>query len=188
MIAFVKQNRESNNFVLMEVPIPEIAEHEILVQVKAIGVGIQDGYFFPQNMLFPYPIGIEGAGIIKKTGKQVVDFQVGDKVAFISVLEPKGGGYAEFAVLGRNSVIEPIPIGMSFSEAAAMTVAGNAITKVFKTLDLKPGDTLFIAGASGANGTFAIQLAKELGCIIAASASEINHDYLKSLGVTKTMD
>ncbi len=188
MKAFVKQNTESNEFVLMEVPIPNIDAHEILVEVKAIGVGIQDGYFFPQNMNFPYPIGIEGAGIIKKVGEEVADFQVGDHVSFISVLEPKGGVYAEYAVLGQKSVIVQIPTGMSFIQAAAIPVAGNTMAKVIKALQLKPNETLFIAGASGANGTIAIQLAKELGCIVSSSASEVNHEYMKALGVTKAVD
>ena len=41
---------------------------------------------------------------------------------------------------------------------------------------------------SGSNGTFAIQLAKDIGCRIAASSSKKNHEYMKSLGVTKTVD
>lgn len=129
MKAVVKPNAQSNNFILMEVPIPTIKEDEVLVRVKAIGVGIQDRYFFSPNMQFPYPIGIEGAGIIKETGEKVTDLQTGDKVAFISMLEPK--------------------------------------------------DILFIAGASGANGTFVVQLAKEKGCIVSASTSQKNHAYIE---------
>lgn len=188
MKAIVKQNRESDQFILTEIPIPNINDHEILVRVKAIGVGIQDGYFFPQNMEFPYPIGMEGSGVIEKEGKDVVDFKEGDKVAFVGVSEPKGGSYAEYMVLGKNSLVVPIPNGMSFIEAAAIPVSGNTMIKVIKALDLNPDDSLFIAGASGSNGTFVIQLAKDIGCNISASASMKNHDYLKSLGVTKAVD
>lgn len=188
MKAFVKQNEASNDFILMDVDIPNIDSDEMLIQIKAIGVGIQDGYFFPQDMQFPYPIGIEGAGIVKKVGKNVTKFQEGDKIAFIGVLESKGGAYAEYIVIGKKSVAVPIPEGMSFIEAAAIPVAGNAMAKVFKVLELKHNDKIFIAGASGANGTFAIQLAKERGCIISASASRSNHYYMKSLGVEKTVD
>lgn len=188
MKAIVKQNRESDQFILTEIPIPAINDHEILVRVKAIGVGIQDGYFFPQNMVFPYPIGMEGSGVIEKVGRNVVDFKEGDKVAFVGVLEPKGGSYAEYMVLGKNSLVVPIPKGMSFVEAAAIPVSGNTMIKVIKALELNPGDSLFIAGASGSNGTFAIQLAKDIGCKIVASASKKNHDYMKSLGVTKAVD
>ena len=188
MKAFVKQNAASNDFIMMDVAIPEIDEDEMLIHIKAIGVGIQDGYFFPENMHFPYPIGIEGAGIVEKIGNNISEFKVGDKIAFISVLEPKGGSYAEYIAIGKNSVAVPIPDEMSFVEAAAVPVAGNAMAKVFKALQLKHNDKIFIAGASGANGTFAIQFATNLGCEVAASSSNTNHKYMKSLGVDKTVD
>ena len=54
MKAFVKQNKESNDFTLMDISIPTINDDGVLVKVKAIGVGIQDGYFFPGNIEFPY--------------------------------------------------------------------------------------------------------------------------------------
>lgn len=188
MKAIVKQNEKSDDFILMKIPVPKINEYEILVKVKAIGVGIQDGYFFPKNMEFPYPIGMEGSGIIEKVGKNVDNFNKGDKVAFVGVSEPKGGSYAEYMVLGQNSLVVPMPKEMSFIESAAIPVSGNTMIKVFNALQLKRNDTLFIAGASGSNGTFAIQLAKDMGCIISASASKKNHDYMKSLGVEKTVD
>ena len=188
MKAIIKQNKESNDFILTEIPIPDIDDSEILVQVKAIGVGIQDGYFFPEKIQFPYPIGMEGSGIIDKIGKDVVDFKEGDRVAFVGVTEPKGGSYAEYMVLGEKSLVVPIPSRMSFIEAAAIPVSGNTMIKVIKALELNPDDTLFIAGASGSNGTFAIQLAKDIGCKTSASASKKNHDYMKSLGVTKAVD
>ena len=188
MKAFVKQNAASNDFIMMDVAIPEIDEDEMLIHIKAIGVGIQDGYFFPENMHFPYPIGIEGAGIVEKIGNNISEFKVGDKIAFISVLEPKGGSYAEYIAIGKNSIAVPIPDEMSFVEAAAVPVAGNAMAKVFKALQLKHNDKIFIAGASGANGTFAIQFATNLGCEVAASSSKTNHKYMKSLGVDKTVD
>lgn len=188
MKAFVKQNLISNNFILMQVPIPKIDEDEMLIRIKAIGVGIQDGYYFPENMHFPYPIGMEGAGVVEKVGENVNEFQVGDKVAFISVLESKGGAYAEYIVIGKKSVAVQIPNEMSFIEAAVIPVAGNAMLKVFKALQLKRNDKIFISGASGANGTFAIQFAKEIGCNISTSASKVNHDYMKYLGADKTVD
>ena len=171
----------------MDIPVPKIDDDEVLVEVKAIGVGIQDGYFFPKNIEFPYPIGMEGSGIINKVGKNVADFQEGDRVAFVGILEPKGGAYAEYMILGKQSLIVPIPGEMSFIEAAAIPVSGNTMIKVLKALELKPSNTLFIAGASGSNGTFAIQLAKAIGCTISALIKE-HHDYMKSLGVEKTVD
>ncbi len=188
MKAIVKQSAKSNDFDLMEVPIPEISENEMLVRVKAIGVGIHDGYFLPRDVHYPYPIGIEAAGIIEKTGRNVTDYREGDQIAFVSSMQIKGGTWAEYAVVADDSLIIPIPEGMSFEAAAAVPVAGNTVLKALNALQLKPNESLFIAGASGAIGTFAIQIAAAHGCIVAGSASKRNHDYMRSLGAKKTVD
>lgn len=188
MQAIVKPSANQNDFALTEVPIPDISGNELLVRVKAIGVGIQDGYFFPQNIQYPYPIGMEAAGIIEKTGRDVTEFQEGDQIAFVSMMQAKGGTWAEYAVVGANSLIIPIPDGMSFTEAAAIPVAGNTTLKAFRALQLNPDDSLFIAGATGAIGTFAIQIAVDRNCIVAGSASKKNHEYMLSLGADKAVD
>jgi len=188
MKAIVKQSAKPNDFSLMEVPIPDINEDEMLVRVKAIGVGIHDGYFLPSDIKYPYPIGIEAAGIIENTGRNITDFQEGDRIAFVSMMQTKGGTWAEYAVVADNSLIIPIPKEMSFTEAAAIPVAGNTTLKAMHALQLKPNDSLFIAGASGAIGTFAIQIAVARNCIVAGSASKRNHDYMISLGASKTVD
>lgn len=188
MKAIVKRSPGQSDFSYTEVPIPIMDEHEMLVRVKAIGVGIHDGYFLPGNIHYPYPIGIEAAGIIEKAGSRVTGFQEGDRIAFVSSMQAKGGTWAEYAVVSDQSLIIPIPKGMSFAEAAAVPVAGNTTLKALHALGLKSGNSLFIAGASGAIGTFAIQLAAAQGCTVAGSASERNHDYMKKLGAEKTVD
>lgn len=188
MKAIVKKSAGADDFGVIEMPIPNISDTEILVRIEAIGVGIHDGYFLPQTIRYPYTIGIEGAGIIINKGSSVSRFQEGDRVAFVSSMQPKGGTWAEYAAVDESSLILPIPGGMSFEEAAAIPVAGNTALKALYALDLAPGDTLFIAGASGAIGTFAIQLAVAKGCTVVASASERNHEYMMSLGAKETVD
>lgn len=188
MKAIVKKSENPNDFDLIEVPIPEISENEMLIRVKAIGVGIHDGYFLPDNIQYPYTLGIEAAGIIEKVGSGVTDYQKGNQVAFVSSMQIKGGTWAEYAVVADTSLIIPMPKGMSFVEAAAIPVAGNTVLKALNALQLKANDTLFIAGASGAIGTFAIQIAAAKGCVVAGSASERNHEYMRSLGAEKTVD
>lgn len=104
-------------------------------------------------------------------------------------MQPKGGTWAEFVAVSTQNVIVPIPDGMSFTDAAALPVAGNTVLRAMTAItDVPNGGSLFIAGASGAIGTVAIQLARRLGWRVAASASERNHDYLTSLGVELTVD
>lgn len=172
---------------LMDVPVPAIDADEVLVRVKAIGVGLHDRWFIPRIADYPYVIGIEAAGIIDKTGRAVAGYRPGDAVMFTSSLQSKGGVWAEFAAVREEALIH-IPAGLGFIPAAALPVAGGTALEAMKLLDLKPGAGVFMAGASGAIGTLTIQLARSLNCRVAASASAKNHDYLRSLGAEKTVD
>ncbi|WOV84779.1 NADP-dependent oxidoreductase [Sporosarcina jeotgali] len=188
MKAFVKRSAAPDDIALEEVKIPSINDDELLVRVKAVGVGIHDSYFLPQEISYPYPIGIEAAGVVDEIGSQVTRFQKGDRIAFVSMMQPKGGTWAEYAAVQQDSLILPIPESMEFAEAAAVPVAGNTVMRALTALHLNEGDSVFIAGASGAIGTFAIQFAKARGWKVAGSASPKNHDYMKSLGADKTVD
>lgn len=187
MKAFVRMGTENNRVELIEVNIPTIDENEVLVKVASIGVGIHDRYFIPKEATFPYPIGIEGAGIIVKTGEQVKNFQIGDRVILSSSMQLKGGSYAEYVAVSSDTIIH-IPKEMDFTEGAAIPVAGKTALESMHALNLTKGDTLFIAGASGAIGTLVIQLAKNKGIRVIGLASSKNHAYMKSLGAEETVD
>lgn len=189
MRAFVIPQAGAHTVELAEVPVPKIDDDELLVRVHAVGVGIHDSYFLPGDAKYPYPIGIEAAGVIEQTGSDVSDYQTGDRVAFVSSMQPKGGTWAEFVAVNAGSLIIPIPDGLDFLEAAAVPVAGNTILRAFRALTGMPaGGTLFIAGGSGAIGTLAIQIARRRGWRVGASASESNHAYMLSLGAEKAVD
>lgn len=189
MKAVVIPRAEGDTIEFGRVPVPEIGPDELLVRVKAIGVGIHDSYFLPQRISYPYPIGIEGAGVVEEVGGSATGYAPGDRVAFVSALQVKGGTWAEYAAVRANSMIVPIPPGMSFEQAAAIPIAGNTAAQAFHSLPpLGAGAAVFIAGASGAIGTFAIQFARARGWEVAASASPANHNYLRSLGVALAVD
>lgn len=189
MKAFVIPQRGADTVELAEMPVPDIDDDELLVRVHAVGVGIHDSYFLPADASYPYPIGIEAAGVIERAGSGVSGYQPGDRVAFVSSLQLKGGTWAEFVAINAGSLIIPIPDGLEFVEAAAVPVAGNTILKAFHAFSKVPaGGTLFIAGGSGAIGTLAIQIARRRGWRVSASASESNHSYILSLGAEKAVD
>lgn len=96
----------------------------------------------------------------------------GDAVMFTSSLQPKGGVWAEFAAVRGEALIH-IPAGLSFIQAAALPVAGGTALEAMNLLNLKPGDSVFMAGASGAIGTLAIQLARSLDCRVATTSRRI---------------
>ncbi len=178
---------QENVLTLMEIPVPKIDENEVLVRIKAIGVGKHDRWFIPKNAIFPYAIGIEGAGVIQEIGDAVTAHQPGARVMFTSAMQPKGGTWAEFAAVSEQALI-PIPDGLSFVDAAALPVAGGTALEGVRALNLKSGETVFIAGASGAIGTLAIQLATARGSRVAVSASSKNHAYMLDLGAEKAFD
>lgn len=187
MSAFVRTSERDQRVELADVPIPEIGEAEALVKVEAFGVGIHDRYFIPSDAAFPYVIGVGGSGVIAEIGRDVSRFSVGDRVILTSILQPKGGCWAEYVAVPQESLI-PLPDKMDFTAGAAMPVAGKTALESLRALDLAEDDTVFIAGASGAIGTLVIQMAAARGVRVAASASHKNQEYMRSLGAVKTVD
>ncbi len=189
MKAFVIPSAEDDSVKLAQVEVPRIGADELLVRMHAIGVGIHDSYFLPPGIAYPFPIGIEGAGVVEEVGVDVSKSAPGEHIAFVSSMQAKGGTWAEYAVVRQDAMIVPIPSGLSFEQAAGVPVAGNTAIKTFHVLGEVPeGGSVFVAGGSGAIGTFIIQMAKARGWQVAASASERNHDYLTSLGADKVVD
>lgn len=187
MKAFVRTSSQNQFVELAEMPIPEINNDEVLVQVQAFGVGVHDRYFIPNDVNFPYTIGTEAAGIITKTGDKIFRFKTGDRVILTSTLQTKGGCWAEYVAVSEHSLI-PMPEKLDFVEGAAIPVVGKTALESMRAIDLNKGDTLFVAGASGAIGTLFIQLAAAEGIRIIGSASAKNYEYMLSLGAEKAVD
>ncbi|MEO7126518.1 MAG: NADP-dependent oxidoreductase [Nakamurella sp.] len=189
MKAFVARTSGATTVELTEVPVPRIDEDELLVQVRAIGVGIHDSYYLPSAARYPFVVGIEAAGVVEGIGAQESAFQVGDRITFVSAMQLKGGTWAEYVAVKANSPIMPIPVGMDFAQAAAIPIAGDTALRALQAVAIEPADgSIFIAGGSGAIGTLAIQLARKEGLRVAASASKANQEYLRGLGANLAVD
>lgn len=187
MKAYVRTGSQNQQVELTNVAIPEINDDEVLVRVRAFGVGIHDRYFIPNDAVFPYIIGIEASGVITKTGTNVTRFKADDRVILTSVLLTRGGCWAEYVAVPESALI-PMPTKMGFTEAAVIPIAGKTALESIRTLDLNPGDTLFVAGASGAIGTFVIQMAAHRGVRVFGSASRKNHDHMLAMGAEMAVD
>lgn len=189
MKAFVIRRAGTQLVEYADMPAPIIDNDELLVRVAAVGVGIHDSYFLPAEARYPYAIGIEAAGTIEAIGSAVTGFKRGERVAFVSAMQPKGGTWAEYVAVKSSSLIVSVPDALDLETAAALPVAANTALRAFSALAAIPaGGSLFIAGGSGAIGTLAIQLARRRGWRVAASASEVNHDYLRALGAEHVVD
>ncbi|MHA3683772.1 NADP-dependent oxidoreductase [Leucobacter sp. HY1908] len=189
MKAFVIADQSAGHVQLAEVPVPREGQGELLVRMRAIGVGVHDAYYLPPESHPCLPVGIEGAGEIQRVGDGVANYRAGDRIAFVSSMQAKGGTWAEYAVVDAEALIVQMPPGMSFVEAAALPVAANTALRALARLsDLPSGAHVFIAGGSGAIGTLAIQLAARRGWRVAASASAQNHNFMRALGAELTVD
>lgn len=164
---------------LQTLPIPEIGPTEVLLRVHAAGVGAWDpferegGYatMMGTKPTFPYILGSEGSGVVAEVGDDVKRFKPGDRVYASSFLNPKGGFYAEYVAVDEDYV-SFIPGELTMEQAGVMSGVGiTALRGLDDTLNLQPGETVLIFGASGGIGHMAVQLAKLLGTRVLAIAS-----------------
>ncbi len=171
---------------LLDLPTPEPGPDNVLVRVRAAGVGpwdikIREGLFGKRS--FPYVLGVEASGTVESAGENVADLGEGDEVYVYS-----GGCYAEYVVAAAQKVARK-PASLSFEEAAGVPVAGStAYQGIVEEIGLKEDETILIAGAAGGVGTMAVQIAASLGARVLGTASPPNHDYLRSLGVAEAID
>ncbi len=173
---------------LGDYPKPQCGETEILVKVKATALNRADimqreGKYPPPAGASPI-LGLEIAGIVESVGSKVFKWKSGDKVFGLI----PGGGYAEYAVINENMVIE-IPANLSFAESASIPeVFLTAFQSLVWLSELKANEFVLIhAGASGV-GTAAIQIARELGARIIITASTEKQKICKDLGADFTID
>jgi NADPH:quinone reductase-like Zn-dependent oxidoreductase len=129
---------------------------------------------------FPVVDGREAAGVVDDVGPDVGDVAPGDEVFGFTV----GGAAAERAILDGWA---GKPAGMAWEEAAGLPVAAETSVRVFRVLGgVGEGQTLVINGAAGGVGAAAVQLARARGARVIGTASEPNHEFLRSLGAEPT--
>jgi len=176
-----------------DVPVPSPKDDEVLIKVAAAGVNSFDGvlrsgqYAKIFKMQLPWIPGYDIAGTIEKVGGKVSKFKAGDAI-FAHISIPTGGGYAEYALAKQNQ-LAPKPETIGFVEAAGVpSVALTAWQALVDKANLQSGQTVLIHGGSGGVGMFAIQIAKNRGAKVFATASTANQEFLKQLGADVTID
>jgi NADPH2:quinone reductase len=144
---------------------------QVAIDVKAAGVNfpdvliIQNKYQFKPEL--PFTPGSELAGVVRAVGDGVTQYKAGDKViAFIGQ-----GAFAQ-QVLAPQQAVMPMPPGMDFDIAAAITLTyGTSHHAVVDRAQLKAGETMLVLGAAGGVGLAAIEIGKALGARVIAAAS-----------------
>ena len=180
-----------NVIEIADVPRPEPAPGHVIVHVKAAGVAPWDALIRSNTSVtapqLPLILGSDLSGVVDSIGPGVTEFQPGDEVYGVTN-ERFIGAYAEFA-LAKAGMIARKPAKLNFMEAAsAPVVAVTAWQMLFEYARLKAGQTALIHGAAGNVGAYAVQLARNAGVKVIATASAKDAEYLRSLGADTIID
>lgn len=133
-------------------------------------------------MVFPVRTGYEAAGVVDEVGESVSDVHIGDEVFGATSLAGRGAN-ADHAVLVAWT---RKPSVWTWEEAAGAMGGIETSFRVLDRLAVTAGHTVLVQGAAGGTGTIAVQLAVERGATVIGTASEHNHDFLRSLGAVPT--
>jgi NADPH:quinone reductase-like Zn-dependent oxidoreductase len=170
---------------VVDIEEPHAGAGQVRIAVKAAGVNpidykLRSGAMAQMMPLtLPAGVGLDAAGVVDEVGAGVQGISAGDEVFGSSV----GGATAEYAVLKEWATK---PAAMSFEEAAGLPVPTETARRALKQLGVQAGDTLLVNGGAGGVGLATVQFAVAMGATVIATASEANHDYLRSLGAQPT--
>ena len=189
----VDKYKKSGALRLGKVPEPALGDDDVLVEIHASGLNpldskIRDGAFKP---LLPYRppfvLGHDMAGIVARVGSKVRRFKVGDEV-YARPRDGRVGTLAE-AISINEADLALKPKTLSMAEAAAIPLVGlTAWQALVERAGLRNGQRVLIHAGAGGVGTFAIQLAKHLGAVVATTTSTANVELVKSLGADVVVD
>jgi len=180
---------------LARVPRPQLAQDDVLVQVRAAGLDrgtwhmmtgqpyllrvLGFGFRAPKNRV----PGLDVAGTVVAVGSAVTRFSAGDEVFGIS-----RGSFAEYAAV-RERKLARKPANLTFNQAAAVPIsAGTALQALTDAGKVRRGQRVLIIGASGGVGSYAVQLAKAFETEVTGVCSTATLDMVRSLGADHVVD
>ena len=180
---------------LRDIESPECADDEVLVRVRAAGVG-RDVWHVMAGL--PYPIRFAGfgfrapknpvigsdvAGVVEGVGKNVSRFRRGDEVFGVGK-----GAYAEY-VCALEDKLAPKPENLTFEQAAVVPIMGSTALQALRDHGkVRPGQEVLVIGASGGVGTYAVQIAKAFGAHVTGVCSTQKVEMVRSIGADHVID
>ena len=202
----VTQDRYGSAEVLAldEIDTPAVGDDEVLIRVRAAGVGPDVWHLMTGQPYFVRLMGFglrtpkarvpgrDVAGIVAAVGAGVTDFREGDEV-----YGSCRGAFAEYAVaraaaeggVGGDGVLAPKPTNLTFEQAAGVPTSGvTALQGLRDAGGIRAGQSVLVIGASGGVGTFALQLAKAFEAHVTGVCSTTKVDLVRSLGADHVID
>ncbi|WP_207670113.1 zinc-binding alcohol dehydrogenase family protein [Orlajensenia flava] len=202
--------KKRRSFEVGSAPYPTPGLNEIVVRNRAVGLNLIDG--IPRLayrlvlpwLTFPAVVGQDVAGEIEAVGSGSHDLTVGDRVlghalgTEKSINRASQGGFQEYVIL-KAHMVSRIPDFLSFERAAVLPLQlstaasgmfqANGLALVLPTADpIDRDETVLVWGGSTGVGSNAIQLARNAGYRVVATASPRNFEYLQTLGADEVVD
>jgi NADPH:quinone reductase-like Zn-dependent oxidoreductase len=176
-----------SELVLKDVEAPQPGPGEVRYRVHAVGLNradilyVRGVHFFPTK--FPSRVCVEASGVVDAVGAGVTEFQIGDCVTALPVLDETFGVGGEFAITPADC-LAPWPAGFSAAEACSIWM--QYLTAYFPLKEMTPvgpGDAILVTAASGSAGLGGVQLAKLFGAtVIATTRTERKRQFLLNAG------
>lgn len=178
---------------MRDMPVPPLGEYDVLVKIHAASINpldfkIREGTL---KLILPYRLplilGNDMAGTVAQVGSKVSRFKEGDAV-YSRPDDHRIGTFAEYIAISESALSHK-PATLSMEEAASVPLVGlTAWQALVEKANLQKGQKVLIHAGSGGVGTFAIQLAKQLGATVATTTSTANLQWVKQLGADVVID
>jgi len=196
--AILNGNGPLDSVRMGEIDAPTMGKDEILVRVCAAAINPADlkvvsgtdGGAFLHAKNFPTAFGFDFSGVVEAVGADVHDRSVGDEVfGFLAYSRStRQGSFAEFVAI-KPDTVGVKPPNITHEEAAAAATAGSTALQALEEKGrLRSGQRVLVNGASGGVGSYAVQIASQLGAEVWGTASTAKADFVKSLGAARVID
>jgi len=193
-----------------DVPKPAPKDNEVQIKIHATSVGYGDiicrnfSHISPREFNMPFLfwimarlafgfrtpkkqiLGAEFAGEVESIGKVVTRFKIGDPVFGF-----RGAGFganAEYLCMPEDGLVALKPANMTYEAAATVPYGALTALNLLRKVNIQPGQTVLINGASGGIGSAAVQLVKHFGAQVTGVCSTPGMAYVKALGADKVID
>jgi NADPH:quinone reductase-like Zn-dependent oxidoreductase len=171
---------------LLDLPEPSPRTGEVLLGVRACGVGNWDEFVrtggWDTGVRPPMALGVEAAGVVEAVGAGVRGLRPGDAVTTHSL--PAGGWAEKFIAVADH--IAPVPSGVPMTVAAALPVPALTADQALDAVTVRPGETVLVHGAGGVTGGVLVALAARRGARVIATASRADRPL--ALGAVEVLD
>jgi NADPH:quinone reductase-like Zn-dependent oxidoreductase len=182
---------------VLEVEKPAAKDHEVLVRVHATTVNRTDcGLRAAKPFIYRFFLGLrrprltvlgnEFAGQVEAVGTGVRSFEVGDRVFGFS--GTWFGAHAEYLTMPEDGLLATMPADLSYEEAAPGTEGSLYALSLIRTAKLQRGQGVLVNGATGAIGSAAVQLLRDMGAMVTAVCGAEHMELVRGLGADRVID